>query len=361
MMHTSAILLFALGAAAEVPHWVQKKPLSSFKVPSVESIMAPMLSMHGRQTPNNRRLQAAIMSEECKAACPGTEAYLKAMTEAATAATKDGGTRRLDAHMAQMKMMCEHIDAIKCVAANKVCQDEGAEQDAAGQAMLECMCACPKIMDIGEDMSKVCNDKPGTVGCIKSTSTCSAMAEQMNEKEVDLGCEYTSKKCADKEKAMATCMGEDDMKSWATEKCDAEPKDACCPLGKKMISCMGSDCYTIQLAVQSMQAEKEGATSGFCCHVIHHLVLCSSIQCEFKNEKEGATEEEKKEAKAEMEMTDKYRTKCPDAGIPSAAAVSATASEGKVSTTGDSADFATPGQTVSVLAMAAVIAASLMA
>jgi len=332
MMHTSAILVFALGAAAEVPHWVQKKPLSSFKVPSVESIMAPMLSMHGRQTPNNRRLQAAIMSEECKAACPGTEAYLKAMTEAATAATKDGGTRRLDAHMAQMKMMCEHIDAIKCVAANKVCQDEGAEQDAAGQAMLECMCACPKIMDIGEDMSKVCNDKPGTVGCIKSTSTCSAMAEQMNEKEVDLGCEYTSKKCADKEKAMATCMGEDDMKSWATEKCDAEPKDACCPLGKKMISCMGSDCYTIQLAVQSMQAEKE-----------------------------GATEEEKKEAKAEMEMTDKYRTKCPDAGIPSAAAVSATASEGKVSTTGDSADFATPGQTVSVLAMAAVIAASLMA
>jgi hypothetical protein len=254
---------------------------------------------------------------------------VKAMMEAAA-----DGARRLDAHMAQMKMMCDHMDAIKCAADTAACQDEGAEADEEGQAMLECMCACPKIMDIGDDMSKVCDDKAGTVGCISSTSQCSAMAATMNEKEVDLGCEYTAKKCEKASEDLATCMG-DDITAWATEKCDTEASEACCPLGKKMISCMGSDCYTISLAMQSMTAEKADASA-----------------------------EDKKEAKDSLEMIDKYRTTCPDAGLPSAAAVSATASEGKVSSgaaAGDSADFATPGQTVSVLAMAAVMAASLMA
>jgi len=331
-MHTSAILVFALGAAAEVPHWVQKKPLSSFKVPSVESIMAPMLSMHGRQTPNNRRLQA-IMSAECKDTCPGVEAMINAMMEAA-----GGGTRRLDAHesgeaaMAQMKMYCEHIDALKCVAANKVCQDEGAEQDAEGQAMLECICSCPKLMDIGEDMSKVCNDKAGTVGCVKSTSTCSAMAAQMNDREINLGCEYVSKKCKEVENDFDTCMGDDDLKSWETQKCPTEVKEACCPLGKKYISCLGAECYKINLALQAIEAESTDP------------------------EKPA---EEKEQAKAGLEITNKYRTTCPDAGIPSAAEVSAAGSGG--SGDADSADFATPGQTVSVLAMAAVITASLMA
>jgi hypothetical protein len=155
--------------------------------------MAPMLSMHGQQTPNNRRLQA-IMSEECKAACPGTEAMLKAMMDLQKEA--GGGTRRLDAHMnaAQMKLYCDHMDALTCVAANKVCQEEGATQDADGQAKFECVCACPKIIDIEKDPSLVCNDKAGTVGCISSTSKCSAMAATMNEKEINLGCEYASKK-----------------------------------------------------------------------------------------------------------------------------------------------------------------------
>jgi hypothetical protein len=140
-----------------------------------------------------------------------------------------------------------------------------------------------------------------------------------------------AKKCEQASNNMATCMG-DDMASWATEKCEAEPKEACCPIGKKLVSCIGSDCYTLSLAMQSMRAESADA-------------------------------EEKKAAKAEMEKMDKYRTICPDAGMPSAAAVSATASEGKVSSgdSGDSVDFATSGQTVSVLAMVAVIAASLMA
>jgi hypothetical protein len=107
-----------------------------------------------------------------------------------------GGTRRLDAHMnaAQMKLYCDHMDALTCVAANKVCQEEGATQDADGQAKFECVCACPKIIDIEKDPSLVCNDKAGTVGCISSTSKCSAMAADMNEKEINLGCEYASKK-----------------------------------------------------------------------------------------------------------------------------------------------------------------------
>jgi hypothetical protein len=295
--------------------------------------MTPMLSMHSQQTPNNRRLQA-IMSTECKAACPGVEDMVKAMMKAQTGERRLGeGDEEADPKM--MKLNCEHLDALKCSATTKACQDkEPTEEDAKGMEGLDCMCACPKLATIGEGMSKICEDEAGTVGCVASTSACAEIAKTMNEKEVGLMCEYASKGCQETMEDFMTCAGEDDMKVWSEKKCDEDwattDTATCCPIAKKLLTCITKDCNTIQMAIQKMKAD------------------------------EGSAEDKK-----EVEKSAEARKACPDAGIPSEAAVSATASKGKISsgddTDADSADFAAPGQIVSMLAMAAVIAASLMA
>jgi len=191
------------------------------------------------------------------------------------------------------------------------------------------MCACPKIATIAEDMSKVCADTAGTIGCIASTPSCATIAKDMNEKEVSLMCEYTSKGCEENTEKMMTCAG-DDMKLWDEKDCggDLTGKEECCPIAKTLLECIGKDCNTISMALVQMKADAGS-----------------------------------EEAKKEVEESEKARKACPDAGIPSAATVSATASEGQVTEGPDAAtaSFAAPGQTVSMLAMAAVISASLMA
>merc|ERR1719428_1926455 len=82
------------------------------------------------------------MTDECKAACPGAEAMVKAMA--------GSQERRLDAHgessdAEMMKRMCNHMDALKCIAKTKECPD-ALKQDEEGMGSMECMCACPKLM-----------------------------------------------------------------------------------------------------------------------------------------------------------------------------------------------------------------------
>merc|ERR1712118_454505 len=88
------------------------------------------------------------------------------------------------------------------------------EEEKEEEVGLECLCACPKIMTIGEDMAKLCADKAGTVGCIKSTEACAPMEKGMNEKQIDLGCKYANKGCEDNNKKMPQCFGQDNLKSW---------------------------------------------------------------------------------------------------------------------------------------------------
>jgi len=275
MMRIAAILVFALGASAQVPHWVQKKPSSSFKMPSVASKITPLLSKYGRQTPNSRRLDdhgegmPAIMSEACKEDCPGSVDLLLAMM--------GGGERRLDDHgeeggdkegeMEMMMKMCDYMDAVKCVAKTETCQDEEpTEKDAQEMAMMECMCACPKMAKIGDDGAGICADKAGTIGCVTSTSSCSSMAETMNEKEINLGCEYQSKGCEESMQNILTCAGEEVMTTWSTT-CDdkvADDATTCCPILSKLVECVGSDCLAITMAMDKLRAESgsEGAATS---------------------------------------------------------------------------------------------------
>merc|ERR1719379_1701707 len=128
-----------------------------------------------------------------------------------------------------------------------------------------------------------------------------------------------------------TCAGEETLMKWG-EKCEDDLSSdtaTCCPIVSKLIECLGSDCMTISMAMQKIKADAGDAHE-----------------------------------KKELAETAKGREACPDAGIPTDDAISATATEGKVSAGGAASattDFATPGQTVSLLAVAATIAASFMA
>jgi hypothetical protein len=318
MMIGAATLLLALGATAQIPDWVQKKkPQGSF-IANLQSKL--------KQTTTGRRLDGhSIMSEECAAACPGVTDMIKAMSERRLT---EG--RRLDGHDEMMKL-CPHWDAVECASGEKACQDgepdEGSEEM---MSMIGCMCACPKIADIGEDMSKVCDDKSGTVGCMNSESKCDALTKDMDEVEIDLSCEYLDKKCDDKQEKMVECAGDDTMEAWAKHDCSDKIDDnaaECCPLGKELVTCIGQECMQLSMAVDMRKAEKGD-----------------------------------KYAVESIQSSKKSRDACPDAGIPSPQAVAATASSGTTSgTSSGSTDFAARGQTVSILALAAMMSVSMMA
>merc|ERR1719387_2015156 len=174
--------------------------------------------------------------------------------------------------------------------------------------MMKCMCKCPKLLELDKNPKLMCEDKAGTIDCVTSTTECEAMAAQMKPKQVDLHCEYLDKGCDKKEKDMMTCVGAEDMTTWTTKGCDdgatiKMEADTCCPIGKKLVDCMTTECLTISMALDKMSE------------------------------------------KGEDQDMKHSRDACPDAGIPSEAAV----------------DSAAPGQTVGMLAMTAALAAYLIA
>merc|ERR1719310_462600 len=105
------------------------------------------------------------MSKECTTACPGVEEFLAVMAAA-------HGGRRLDAHesseyahaaeMEHMKMYCEHIDALKCIASTEACQDP------------------PKEGETKEE-----DDGMDSVMCIASTEACQDPPKEGETKEED--------------------------------------------------------------------------------------------------------------------------------------------------------------------------------
>merc|ERR1712224_861507 len=117
---------------------------------------------------NGRRLQAAMMSSDCQAACPGVVDFLTAMGEAA------GGD---DAAM--MDMMCANVDVLTCIAAETVCQDDGTQEITELVPMLGCICACPAVVssDIemkGQDLTA---EECKIVKCVQDTAACKAVEE----------------------------------------------------------------------------------------------------------------------------------------------------------------------------------------
>jgi|ERR1719321_494024 len=320
----AAVLVLALGATAQVPHWVQKKH-SEKALHAFPSKIANMKSKIMKNMQSGRRLDAHIPAG-CLEACPG-------ITDMEAAMAEEG--RRLEGHDAMMKM-CPYMDTVKCMAEADACKDPESEEvggdddDEEGMAMMECMCACPKIAEVGEDMSVACNDKPGTVGCIAGESACAALAKDLDMTEFNLGCEYLDKDCQEKAEKSGDCLGAEWATSWGAAKCGEEkgyitPDEAadCCPLGAKMVECMTPICYSIQMA-QLKVSDEDGAEDS-------------------------------------LEEMKKSRENCPDAGLPSDAEVDAAVASADPAQTPAAASFAARGQTVSMLALAAAMAAWMMA
>merc|ERR1719161_2761245 len=96
-------------------------------------------------------------------------------------------------------------------------------------------------------------------------------------------------------------------------------EETCCPLGKKMIGCMGADCMKLSMAMEKVEGKS-------------------------------------------LEDYEKMGKSCPDAGMPATADVEAEVEAAKTvgapeSATPATTDFAAPGQVMSALAMVAAVVA----
>jgi len=330
MSRTAVVLLLALGVSANVPHWAQKK--SAFTMPSIESIMAPTLSIQNRlakQTPNSRHLQA-ILSEECEAACPGVQDMVKFMMEMATQSTTKApeGT---NPEVAAMMAMCDYADAIVCAGTNKACMDEGAAESGDDPAMLKCLCACPKVAEMGEGAEGMCKDKASTVGCLTSTSSCDSIVKSMGgQANADITCKMYDAGCEEKGAKMADCSGMETMTTFGGE-CSqaakelklAAKKDTCCPALAKVQGCYTKTCIDLGFASTKVRADMGDA-----------------------------------DAKKDIESNYQWGTVCTDSGLATSDAdVQATIDGTSSDSTAATADFATPAQAMPVLTMAMAMVA----
>eukprot|EP00746_Dinoflagellata_sp_MGD_P153509 gnl/MRDRNA2_/MRDRNA2_84283_c0_seq1.p1 gnl/MRDRNA2_/MRDRNA2_84283_c0~~gnl/MRDRNA2_/MRDRNA2_84283_c0_seq1.p1 ORF type:complete len:209 (-),score=49.76 gnl/MRDRNA2_/MRDRNA2_84283_c0_seq1:279-905(-) len=149
MSHTTFVLAVALATFAEgnVMPW-QKNP-------ALRSLMQQITDSTGR------RLQAAMMTDECKAKCPKVMDFLTAVGEAGD-------------DMAKItEKACAHTDTLTCIMSNDDCKDEGT----ASMEPIICMCACPDAAAAGEIGETPTKDQCKAIGCILNAdaSKCGAM------------------------------------------------------------------------------------------------------------------------------------------------------------------------------------------
>jgi len=328
MTHTAAVLLLALGASADVPAWVQKK--SSLNMPSMESIMAPVLSLQNRvtqQTPNSRRLQA-ITSAECESACPGVQDMVQAMMEMATQTTTPPPAG-VDPSVAMMMSLCDYADTIVCAATTDACKEPGDGGSGDETAMMKCICACPKLATLGDDAEAMCSNRADTIDCMTSQSSCDSLVQGMGgAAAADIQCKMVSAGCKEKVERMDSCEG---LSAWTRAGCEeladnanlASKKDTCCPEGVKIIACITKECMDLQLAAVQLQADAGSS-----------------------------------EASRQMSKNFEIGKVCTDTGMPkSKADVQATIDNASGGSSGGGSTSAAPSQAAPVLAMIAAIVA----
>lgn len=266
MALTGMAFFFVLGASAQVPHWVEQES-PRFNAPNFDKMMDRMQSLKSKlreqSAPNSRRLQA-IMSDECKAACPGVTAYMDMMMgKTPTKAPMEG----VDAGTASLLSMCDHMEAITCSGKAEACQEtttEDAKAEEEGDTdAFDCMCKCPKLA-LASDPAKMCPAKADIIGCMSGESKCAGSLKLMGGSEMaDLTCLMFDAKCHDKGAKLATCVGMDKMGTFggdcSTAASDlklADHKDKCCPILKDVMGCYSSDCVKWGWKVQIIQAKQ---------------------------------------------------------------------------------------------------------
>lgn len=274
MAFTALTFLFMLEASAlEVPHWVQQKSPSFNSAPVFQELMAPFRSLQSKmQTPNSRRLQAA-MSDECNAACPTVAAYFEAVMTPA-----DESLSEEEKEAAGTKTMCDNIDAISCMQSEKACQDpkpEGekeatAEEKKKSMDMFKCSCTCTSELAMMEDSKKMCANKATVLKCLTDNSVCGGVVKMLGgTRAADITCEMEDLKCGELGGKLPDCVGADKMSTFngaCTEASMdlklADHKDKCCPLLSEVIGCYNKKCVTLgwenaELVVANMDAGPE--------------------------------------------------------------------------------------------------------
>jgi hypothetical protein len=330
MTFTVITFLLALEASAfEVPHWVQQKGPSFNAAPAqVQKLMAPFLSLQGKQTPNSRRLQA-VMSEECAAACTEVPALIEEMMKPA-----DDSLSTEEKAAAQAKMMCDNSATIECMATTDVCQDppeEGEEpEDPNAMSHFKCGCACASEIAMMSDTAKMCASKAQVVKCLTDNSVCSPLVKSIGgTRSADITCEMHALKCEELGGKLGDCVGATKMGTFGG-KCTeavkegklADEKAECCGLLTDVMGCYEKKCVTLGWEMQEIMVDTMVAG------------------------------EEKKEMEKDIAGNYQWGKVCTDAGLPASEA-ELTSSGGSPAASADDASHAVP-----VLGMVAMLIAA---
>lgn len=264
MAVTRIAFFFALGASAEVPHWVEQKP-PRFNVPTLDKIMAPMHSLQiklAKQTPNTRRL-LAIVSDECAAACPGVGDLLSFMMTTSTASTTAPPEGTLSG---EMMALCDYADTVVCVSTTAACKDpvpEGSEPtEEEDTSMMKCACACPSVGK-ASDPQKMCPEKDAIVGCLTGQSSCKSIVKSMGgPRAADIACRELELECEQKGLNLGKEIGTEKMITFGV-KCSeatkegklADHKVECCPILKDVMGVYPKECIHLGWETQKIAAE----------------------------------------------------------------------------------------------------------
>lgn len=134
-----------------------------------------------------------------------------------------------------------------------------------------CNKMCPKVMDLSnhttsEQMALICSDIPGTIGCLHSTSECSAMLQVVVEANASTDvftafCKFQHDGCQAKMQNQSTCVGAANMKTWMAS-CPAAPDvvkntTVCCPVLKDLVDCMTKPCMKDSMALSMAMGQNQ--------------------------------------------------------------------------------------------------------
>lgn len=154
-LSTITLFLAATSAQANVMPWQTQKT-------AVHGLAKHITDMKGR------RLQMALMSDECKEACPKVMDTITAMSSAEEGAD-------------MVATYCPHLETLNCIAKTKGCQDAEVESMMEAMATIPCFCACPSLakMEDVDATADVTAEVCDMIGCLKSADACAPMVPML--------------------------------------------------------------------------------------------------------------------------------------------------------------------------------------
>eukprot|EP00746_Dinoflagellata_sp_MGD_P152588 gnl/MRDRNA2_/MRDRNA2_83767_c0_seq2.p1 gnl/MRDRNA2_/MRDRNA2_83767_c0~~gnl/MRDRNA2_/MRDRNA2_83767_c0_seq2.p1 ORF type:complete len:253 (+),score=63.53 gnl/MRDRNA2_/MRDRNA2_83767_c0_seq2:30-761(+) len=172
---------------------------------------------------------------------------------------------------AVVAMFCPIKATLKCVAAEPLCKDD---PDDTSMGAIACICECPGLMLMYEENNedKVCADQR-QMDCMFTVDSCKKSMEidgspDNLKKSLAVSCESHKLGCGDSDLKDLKDGDKDEMiKKGCDDKmfddfnekgCKDNPTEACCPVAKKLLGCVGKECTQLKMAAAKLSVDNGG-------------------------------------------------------------------------------------------------------